>query len=76
MNPTSTAPIKKRAPNGLDSNKPVPVRLTAEERAKVRDIAEKESRSMASVLLMAARLGFTEYERNPHAFANLPHIGA
>ncbi len=75
MNTSSTAQIKKRAPNGLERDKPIPVRLTAEERAKVQDMAEKESRSMASLLLMAARLGFMEYERNPRAFANLPHIG-
>lgn len=55
----------RRAPNGLDSSKPVPVRFTAEERARHKRIAETEQRSLASVVRLLALKGAEVYDRDP-----------
>jgi hypothetical protein len=44
-----SAMSNKRAPNGVDSEKPIALRLMPEERELVQKIASQEDRSMASV---------------------------
>ncbi|WP_081271634.1 hypothetical protein [Variovorax paradoxus] len=53
----------RRAPNGAVSDKPVAVRLLPEERERFQARATRESRSMASVLRLAALRGLDECDR-------------
>jgi hypothetical protein len=53
----------RRVPNGAVSDKPIAVRLHPEELARVIARAEREQRSMASVMRLAALRGLDECER-------------
>lgn len=53
----------RRAPNGVVTTNPIPIRLMPEERAKVRAMAKAEDRSMASVCRLMLLRGLAEYER-------------
>lgn len=58
----------RRAPKGVMTNKPIPVRLLPEERARIEMMAKREQRSLAAVcrLMLVQRLN--EYETNPSSF--------
>lgn len=59
----------RRAPNGVVSEKPVVMRLTAAERARVERIAEREVRSLGaqSRLLLLRGLDACEQGEQPRA---------
>ena len=53
----------RRAPNGVVSNKPIPIRLMPAERAAVERLAVLEQRSLASVCRLALLRGLADCER-------------
>lgn len=48
-----SSPSRKRVPNGVNSSRPIALRLTPAELAHVKAWAEREQRSMASVCRLA-----------------------
>lgn len=63
---------RRRAPNGLNSAKPIYLRFTPEERARAESIASKEKRTLAAVCRLACLRGFDEYDRDPRALVTTP----
>lgn len=61
MKPDSQPP--RRAPNGVVTNKPIPVRLLPAEREAIQDLAAREQRSLASVCRLVLLRGLAEGER-------------
>ncbi|SOD25233.1 hypothetical protein SAMN05518800_1806 [Variovorax sp. YR752] len=61
MKPASKTP--RRAPNGVVTNKPIPIRLLPAERAKFEKLAEREQRSLASVCRLVLLRGLADCER-------------
>ncbi|SDZ71290.1 hypothetical protein SAMN05518854_11766 [Variovorax sp. YR266] len=61
MKPASKTP--RRAPNGVISDKPIPIRLLPAERAKLEKMAEREQRSLASVSRLVLLRGLAVCER-------------
>lgn len=53
----------RRVPDGAVSNKPIALRLLPAELAKVKQMAEREQRSMASVARLALLRGLADCER-------------
>ena len=53
----------RRAPNGVVTSKPIPMRLRPEERAQVEQWAKSEQRSLASVCRLMFLRGAAECER-------------
>lgn len=53
----------RRAPNGVVTNKPIPIRLLPAERARVEMLAVREQRSLASVCRLALLRGLADCER-------------
>lgn len=53
MPQTRSAPPRKRVPNGVNSSRPIALRLTPAELQRVKERAEREHRSMASVCRLA-----------------------
>lgn len=56
------SPRVRRVPNGVNSSRPIALRLTPAELARVKEKAEREQRSMASVCRLAVlrELGLSE----------------
>lgn len=59
---TATKP-SRRAPNGAVSNKPIALRLLPAELDKVKQVAAREQRSLASVARLALLRGLADCER-------------
>lgn len=59
---TAKKPLR-RAPDGAVSNKPIALRLLPAELAKVKQMAEREQRSLASVARLALLRGLADCER-------------
>ena len=59
----------RRAPNGVVTNKPIPLRLMPDERAKVEKLAAREQRSLASVCRLALLRGLADCERSKKPLA-------
>lgn len=57
----------KRAPDGVDSGKPIYVRLTPEERSRVEKAAARQQRSMGSLLRLAALRSLPIFEQDSPA---------
>ena len=53
----------RRAPNGVVTKKPIPLRLLPAERAAVEKLAEQEQRSLASACRLVLLRGLAEGER-------------
>lgn len=53
MPQTTSHPPRKRVPNGVNSARPIALRLTTAELERVKERADREQRSMASVCRMA-----------------------
>lgn len=49
----AASPRVKRVPNGVNSSRPIALRLTPAELERVKERAEREQRSMASVCRLA-----------------------
>lgn len=62
----SASPRVKRVPNGVNSARPIALRLTPAELERVKEKAEREQRSMASVCRRAVlrELGLSEDVRS------------
>jgi hypothetical protein len=61
--PQPKPPRVRRAPAGTVNNKPIPVRLLPVELKIIKEIAQREQRSMASVCRLALLRGLADY---PH----------
>lgn len=59
----------RRAPNGVVSEKPVVMRLSAAERARVERIAERESRSLGSTSRLLLLRGLDACEQGAQPLA-------
>ena len=55
---------RTRSPNGMVKEKPVAVRFALEEHTLISDLADKEQRSVASVVRLATLRGLAEYEKD------------
>lgn len=55
-------PRIRRAPAGTVNNKPIPVRLLPAELERIKEIAQREQRSMASVCRLALLRGLADYQ--------------
>ncbi|MET3916224.1 hypothetical protein ABID97_003006 [Variovorax sp. OAS795] len=64
-----TAPKATRTPNGAVSNKPIALRLLPYELEKVRAVAKREQRSLASVARLALLRGLADCERKKQPLA-------
>lgn len=53
MPQTTSPPPRKRVPNGVNSARPIALRLTTAELQRVKERADREHRSMASVCRLA-----------------------
>jgi hypothetical protein len=53
MTRSAVSSIRKRVPNGVNSSRPIALRLTPAELERVKERAEREQRSMASVCRLA-----------------------
>lgn len=53
MPQTKSAPPRKRVPNGVNSARPIALRLTTAELERVKEWADREHRSMASLCRLA-----------------------
>lgn len=53
MTRSAVSSIRKRVPNGVNSSRPIALRLTPAELERVKERAEREQRSMASICRMA-----------------------
>ena len=60
---TLDTPHSRRAPNGVVTKKPIPLRLLPTERAAVEKLAEREQRSLASVCRLVLLRGLADCER-------------
>lgn len=60
--PTAQGPFR-RAPTGVVSNKPIPVRLLPDEIQVLKGVATREQRSLASVCRLAVLQGLKQYEK-------------
>lgn len=62
MTRTTARPPRQRVPNGDNSSRPIALRLTPAELERVKEVAERERRSMASVCRLAVlrALGLNE----------------
>lgn len=58
-----TAKPTRRAPNGVVTKKPIPLRLLPAERAAVEKLAAQEQRSLASVCRLVLLRGLADCER-------------
>lgn len=67
MPPPTSPPPRKRVPNGVNSARPIALRLTTAELQRVKEQADREQRSMASVCRMAVlrELGMNDKEATP-----------
>ena len=54
----------RRAPNGVVTNKPIPIRLLPAERAAVEQLADREQRSLASTCRLVLLRGLADSERD------------
>lgn len=61
MKPASKTP--RRAPNGVLSDKPIPVRLLPAERNELEELAKREQRSLASVSRLVLLRGLADCRR-------------
>ena len=53
MTQSAVSSTRKRVPNGVNSSRPIALRLTPAELERVKERAEREHRSMASVCRLA-----------------------
>ena len=53
MTRSAVSSTRKRVPNGVNSSRPIALRLTPAELERVKERAEREHRSMASVCRLA-----------------------
>jgi hypothetical protein len=53
MSTVTVSPQRRRVPNGVNSSRPIALRLTPAELERVKERAERERRSMASVCRLA-----------------------
>jgi hypothetical protein len=60
--PTTPGTIR-RAPTGVVTNKPIPVRLLPDELQQLKGLAHREQRSLASVCRLALLQGLKQYAR-------------
>lgn len=58
------AMTRKRAPTGTVSARPIALRLLPDELARVKKVADREQRSMASVCRLAVLRGLEFYEKS------------
>lgn len=56
-------PPQRRAPRGVVTDKPVPVRFLPNERAELSAEAQADNRSLASFTRLMALRGFSDYRR-------------
>lgn len=61
MKPASKTP--RRAPNGVLSDKPIPIRLLPSERSELVELAKREQRSLASVSRLVLLRGLADCRR-------------
>lgn len=52
----------RRSPNGVNSSKPIAIRLLPSEIASIKAVALRERRSVASVARLACLRGLAEYQ--------------
>ncbi|WP_145964116.1 hypothetical protein [Chromobacterium phragmitis] len=53
---------KRRAPQGMQSDKPVPVRFSTEEKEELAEIADLENRSNASMVRIIYLMGLPHFK--------------
>ncbi len=56
--------VQRRAPRGVVTDKPVPVRFLPQERADLQAEAQADNRSLAAFTRLMALRGFSDYRRN------------
>lgn len=54
------------------SSRPVPIRLSPDEMARLEEYAKKESRSLSSFLRLAALRGMADYDSDPRSLLEAP----
>ena len=64
---STTAP--RRAPNGVVSDKPIPLRLEEDVRRGAVEAAEREERTLSGFCRLVFLRGLEEYQRDPSCIA-------
>lgn len=67
---TAPAPVVRRAPRGVVTEKPIPIRLLPAERAEVEAFAQSESRSLASFSRLMLLRGLADFRSKNAATSN------